>query len=454
MSVPTVPRRGRLRFSRILLVAALTLAALGLIAAVLSVQHRSPEPLLPDWRQQVQRRDQRAFLLATALGDQLAHLAGVAPAKVRDWFNAWYENEEPVDPEVDRIVTGAQPNVQRLETLLMRGTPQWTVDETIDTILEFAQNAGIASKVLLLYAVRQWSVGNRSETIEMVALTLRLARVLRSRAGMVQTAVADAIERRALRVVERTLLRAQTLATEHIKPLAALLQVGEAYQTELLNALRNEYLLWWNTLEKIEQGDRQLACSFCSTVTRTRCVPWSFSRAGLAAYFRHLSREHYTVDPLDLKRRLNACYRRLFALARDPRRSPAELVAAIREEKVFQNGPRWQAVFGSPEPFVVAHYEVAARRVLTYAGLHWLLYRRRHGADPPSLEAITPSRSSRHALRDPFGTGWVRYRKLDHGRVVLYSVGWDGVDNRGQPARDWDVEARGDITLELPPLDG
>ena len=76
-------------------------------------------------------------------------------------------------------------------------------------------------------------------------------------------------------------------------------------------------------------------------------------------------------------------------------------------------------------------------------------YRRKYGQYPPALSYLVPE------FLDAVPQDWIdgkplRY-KLEGGRFVLYSIGWNAKDDGGRPA--WRIEMRLSSAVARPELD-
>ena len=71
-------------------------------------------------------------------------------------------------------------------------------------------------------------------------------------------------------------------------------------------------------------------------------------------------------------------------------------------------------------------------RALTLAAIAVKRYQLRHGAPPPSLEALTPEFLPALPY-DPMSGKALCYRLEPNGGFLLYSVGEDGKDDGGDP---------------------
>lgn len=190
------------------------LVVIALSVAAFLYRPGPPEPLLSDWRRRVHERDEQSLHLAAELADQLAQIDASINGRPREWFNAWYGHNAPINPQVDQIVSTVRPNLKRLDALLGRGRPQWTTDEHLLIARPFMVHTTDVANLLLLHSVRQWSIGNRAEAEKAIALTLRLSHSLYPRADLLQALVANLLELKALVAIERTLLRERMLSDE------------------------------------------------------------------------------------------------------------------------------------------------------------------------------------------------------------------------------------------------
>lgn len=77
---------------------------------------------------------------------------------------------------------------------------------------------------------------------------------------------------------------------------------------------------------------------------------------------------------------------------------------------------------------------IRARNALLLGTLALRAYRLERGSYPPSLDALTPTFLQR-VPRDPFSAASFRYRRTKNS-YTLYSIGPDGKDDGGKPARD------------------
>ncbi|MFP5501898.1 MAG: hypothetical protein ACLGIN_05360, partial [Candidatus Sericytochromatia bacterium] len=99
---------------------------------------------------------------------------------------------------------------------------------------------------------------------------------------------------------------------------------------------------------------------------------------------------------------------------------------------------------GATEKLLAAEARFDALRVRLASEL----YRRRHGAPPPSLEALVPAYMAA-VPADPFKPD----RPLRYAKGRLWSVGWDGVDQQGRVATDLKALAKGRRKGKRPPGD-
>ena len=94
--------------------------------------------------------------------------------------------------------------------------------------------------------------------------------------------------------------------------------------------------------------------------------------------------------------------------------------------------------------------EMAVRHDLTHLAFALAEFKARRGAYPDRLDALVPEFLP-ELPADPFADGLVRYRRTPNGGFVAWSVGRDGVDERG--VVQWDENAAGlrdDVAVHFP----
>jgi hypothetical protein len=90
-----------------------------------------------------------------------------------------------------------------------------------------------------------------------------------------------------------------------------------------------------------------------------------------------------------------------------------------------------------------ARNQTTADQALIVCGLE--RYRRAHGNYPESLESLAPQFLEK-IPHDIIDNGPLKYRRTDHGKFLLYSIGWDATDDGGKTLRKKD----GSIDFESP----
>ncbi|HUL51082.1 MAG TPA: hypothetical protein VLU94_00720 [Candidatus Nitrosotalea sp.] len=94
--------------------------------------------------------------------------------------------------------------------------------------------------------------------------------------------------------------------------------------------------------------------------------------------------------------------------------------------------------------FSVAHNQTYVNLAFVVCALE--RYRRAHGQYPESLDSLTPAFAQR-LPRDLFIGQPLKYRRTGDGKFLLYSVGWNAIDDGGLPAKEgkdwvWPVRAK------------
>ncbi len=105
-----------------------------------------------------------------------------------------------------------------------------------------------------------------------------------------------------------------------------------------------------------------------------------------------------------------------------------------------------EMVHTSLEVAELGYRRVQTKRRLLMADLAVGRYHERHGSYPERLADLVPEFLEKPP-EDPFGRGLLRYRRSESG-FLLYSVGPDGDDDGGKPARKVSRGSDGDLNLQ------
>jgi hypothetical protein len=393
---------------------------------------------------------------------------------------AWEKDPESVDEAaVDAWLAQYETGFQKLAHAQKRPQCVFETGVGVAALLPHTQARQIA-RIAKWRVSRDLARGNIDRPIEDVLLVLRLSRDLQPRGHVICQLVSAAMDNLCCEEIITQILRADGLGQEHCDRLIGELTQHEvASQRRMTEGVRMEYLIARKTFHDFQhhtgdfspqamkdmgQPDSPLTClkvlidfSFSGQLVKEK---YGKGAAGLtpahplvafAAGWKHDGKLLSDADYANEVNALNTVYASILSNADrtllEQVRASADpaIVEPLRATKValfFEptGGQNWQKAFLKTET--------------TLRGTQCLIAMKRwqldHDGPPPDLDTIVKAAGMKAVPLDPYTNQPMRTTTF-MGRPVVYSIGPDGKDDRGQEAK-WDSKStnwQGDFPFRL-----
>ncbi|WP_337174639.1 hypothetical protein [Paludisphaera sp.] len=380
-------------------------------------------------------------------------------------FAAIGRDADPADPEaVDALLAELDEGFRKLADAQRRPACVFKTGLGYDALLPHAQQARQVARAATLRAWRGADAGEIDRPIGDLEMTLRLARDLGPRGGAIVQLVSAAMDGQVFNNAVPLLLDSRGLRVEHCDRLIAAMGRHEAAGVDRFQTgVKAEYVALRTTLRLLRENRRAVAGPGGRAVDE-KVTPLQAAEAldalmspedrrtdprGLAVLIRAhgpwWDREREVMD--DFTRTMLSPAASRYA---DRARLHDELMAKHLGGR-FPRSP-WVCQLLIPDYKLLALtaargecYNRAARARVAIA--RWRLTH--GGADPVDLAAACREAGLPGTPADPFGDGPLGTASVD-GTLVVYSVGPDGVDDRGLKDSNLGREPLGDLIFAAP----
>ncbi|MBN2578031.1 MAG: hypothetical protein JXB10_03490 [Pirellulales bacterium] len=327
--------------------------------------------------------------------------------------------------EVERVLAKARPALEKLDQAQKKKQCVFITGLGMDTLLLHAQAAREFARLGVIQLFHANARDDFPEAEQAINRTLRFVRDLRPRGCAVCQLVSVSMERMVLLgIADFTLTQPGLTPKDCDRLLALLAEHQQASRPFALEGLRMEYIACRNLLEDLRTG-RLRKEQFVEDFN-------NFSEGRLSLQVEQLRDINYQTEILALKRAsltlasmINQPYYQL---------TPDQF-EKVEIPKLRAEGALITATFlVSPDPGLL---RTQARLKAEFAGMQSLIAARRymlvHGKAPLQLAEAVKEAGMKEVPLDPFNGRALCYGvEQVTGNPVVYSVGYDRVDNRAQ----------------------
>ncbi|WP_165246905.1 hypothetical protein [Paludisphaera soli] len=390
--------------------------------------------------------------------------------RIGELYGVMDKTPESLDRKaLDALLAELNDGYRKLAGVQRRPECAFAVGLTPDSLLPHAQAARTVARAVCLRIFRDAEKGNLERAIPDLAMILRLSRDLRPRGPAIVQLVSGAIDGIALLESLPAILRSPTLKVAHCDRLVALLREHDAGLDRFVTGAKAEYVMQRTFLRACQEKrlaqagpdgrpfDKLLSITDAAEMvvaTLNMATPdQKPAQANSVAAVEVLLRAHTPAWPQE-RRALDEIARAMTAPG--PIRY-ADRIRQIEELKVKHLGGRipdslWVAQACAfpydTQALSIARVDAYNRASQGLAAIRrWQLA---HGGESPaSFEAACKEAGLPAVPVDPFPLAPMKATVID-GRPVVYSIGPDGVDDKGRNDSNLGRRPQGDLVFRLP----
>jgi hypothetical protein len=374
-----------------------------------------------------------------------------------------------LDPaQVDAVIKLYDTGFRKLADAQRRPQCVFETGFGIAAMLPHAQSSRQVARISSLKAQRAVQRGDLAAAIREIDVVLRLVRDLRPRGSMISQLVADAVSQVVLTNMIPAVMASPRLREEHIERLIKLLTAHDVASLDgPIEGWRAEYLNSRVMLDDIVHHQSDLATAIRakpggSVVRFMLGMGAPGDAAGSAAPapssgddWDALVARTTSAEISRHAKEMRRYYGTLLGLAGLPYAARLARIAEFKAPAVGSD-PLSRVVALTMQPPVEPPTRSAARALASLRAIECLLALRRwqktHSGIAKDLGAVIKGSGLKSAPIDPCDGKPMRLAYVD-GEAVIYSVGRDGIDDRGLVDSNRDVKPSGDLIYKLPAIE-
>ncbi len=390
--------------------------------------------------------------------------------RINELYGAMEKTPESLDRKaLDALIAELNDGYRKLAGAQRRPECVFAAGLSTQALLPHGQAARTVARAISLRIFRDAEKGNLERAIPDLAMILRLSRDLRPRGYAIMQLVSGAIDGVAFLQSLPAILRSPKLKVDHCDRLIALLREHDAGLDRFVTGSKAEYVMQRAFLRACQEKrlaqagpdgrpvDKLLSITDAARLVVTTVEMGSRDQVKLgqdtAAGVEVLLRAHTPSWPKE-RRALDEIAKAMTAPG------PvlyADRVAQFEALKAKHLGGRipdslWVAQACVP-PYDTQANSIARVDAYGRASLGLVAIRRwqlAHGGESPaSFEAACKEAGLPAVPVDPFSLAPMKAAVID-GRPVVYSIGPDGVDDKGRNDSDLGRRPQGDLVFRLP----